>query len=52
MVTFKAHLRITIKRSTGYKQEVVLAAMLEGKSMPPGEVLPNMGYIGMCGPKG
>ena len=31
---FKAHLSVTIKRLTRYKQEVVLAAMLEGKSMP------------------
>ena len=34
VVTFKAHLSVTIKRLTRYKQEVVLAAMLEGKSMP------------------
>ena len=34
MVTFTAHLSVTIKRLTRYKQEVVLAAMLEGKSMP------------------
>ena len=31
---FKAHLNVTIKRSTTYKQKVVLTAMLEGKSMP------------------
>ena len=31
---FTAHLRVTIKRLTRYKQKVVLAAMLEGKSMP------------------
>ena len=30
---FTAHLSITIKRLTGYKQKVVLATMLEGKSM-------------------
>ena len=34
VVTFTAHLRVTIKRLTRYKQKVVLAAMLEGKSMP------------------
>ena len=34
MVTFKIHLSITIKRLTRNKQKVVLAAMLEGKSMP------------------
>ena len=34
VVTFTAHLSVTIKRSTRYKQRVVLAAMLEGKSMP------------------
>ena len=34
MVTFAAHLIVTIKRLTTYKQKVVLAAMLEDKSMP------------------
>jgi len=34
MVTFVAHLNVTIKHLTRYKQKVVLAAMLEGKSMP------------------
>ena len=34
VVTFVAHLNITIKSSTRCKQKVVLAAMLEGKSMP------------------
>ena len=34
VVTFIAHLNITIKHLTRYKQKVVLAAMLEGKSMP------------------
>ena len=34
MVRLTAHLSVTIKRLTRYKQEVVLAAMLEGKSMP------------------
>ena len=34
MVRFTARLSVTIKRLTRYKQEVVLAAMLEGKSMP------------------
>ena len=33
VVTFTAH-QLTIKRSTRYKQKVVLAVMLEGKSMP------------------
>ena len=31
---FTAHLSVTIKRLTRYKQKVVLAAMLKGKSMP------------------
>ena len=30
----KAHMSVPIKRLTRYKQKVVLAAMLEGKSMP------------------
>ena len=34
VVTFTPHLSVTIKRLTRYKQKVVLAAMLEGKSMP------------------
>ena len=34
VVTFSAHLSVTIKRLTRYKQKAVLAAMLEGKSMP------------------
>ena len=34
VVTFTAHLSETIKRLTRYKQKVVLAAMLDGKSMP------------------
>ena len=34
VVTFTAHLSVTIKRLTRYKQKVVLAAMLEGKSLP------------------
>ena len=34
LVTFTAHLSVTIKRITRYKEKVVLAAMLEGKSMP------------------
>ena len=34
VVAFSAHLSVTIKRLTRYKQKVVLAAMLEGKSMP------------------
>ena len=32
--TFSSHLSVTMKRLTRYKQKVVLAAMLEGKSMP------------------
>ena len=34
VVTFTAHLSVPIKHLTRYKQKVVLAAMLEGKSMP------------------
>ena len=34
LVTFTAHLSMTIKCLTRYKQKVVLATMLEGKSMP------------------
>ena len=34
MATFIAHLNVTIKHLTRYKQKVVLAAKLEGKSMP------------------
>ena len=34
VATFTAHLSVTIKRLTRYKQKVVLAVMLEGKSMP------------------
>ena len=34
VATFTVHLRVTIKRLTRYMQKVVLAAMLEGKSMP------------------
>ena len=34
MATFTAHLSITIKSLTRCKQKVILAAMLEGKSMP------------------
>ena len=33
-MTFTAHLSVTIKHLTRYKHKVVLAAMLEGKSMP------------------
>ena len=32
--TFTAHLSVTIKRFTRFKQKEVLAAVLEGKSMP------------------
>ena len=31
---FIAHLNVTIKHLSRYKQKVVLAAMLEGESMP------------------
>ena len=34
VVTFTAHLSVTFKRLARCKQKVVLAAMLEGKSMP------------------
>ena len=34
VVTFTAHLSITIKCLTRYKQKLGLAVMLEGKSMP------------------
>ena len=34
VITFAAHLSVTMKRLTRYKQELVLAALLEGKSMP------------------
>ena len=34
VVTFVAHLNITIKSLTRCKQKVVLATTLEGKSMP------------------
>ena len=34
VVTFTAHLSVTIKRLTRYKQKVVLATMLKDKSMP------------------
>ena len=34
VVTFTAHLSVTIKRLTRYQHKVVLAAMLEAKSMP------------------
>ena len=33
VVTFTAHLSLTIKRLTRYEQKVVLTAMLKGKSM-------------------
>ena len=34
VATFIAHLNVTIKRLTRNKQNLVLSAMLEGKSMP------------------
>ena len=34
MVTFKANLSVIIKVLRSYKQKIVLAALLEGKSMP------------------
>ena len=45
VVTFTAHLSVTIKRLTRYKQKVVLAAILEGKSMPtwrPIQIIPTL----------
>jgi len=38
MVMFTAHLSVTIKCLTRYKQKVVLTAMLEGTSIPPNMV--------------
>ena len=34
VVTFTAHMSVTIKRLTRYKQKVVSAAILEGKGIP------------------
>ena len=34
VVTFTAHLNVTIKRLKKYNQKLVSAAMLEGKSIP------------------
>ena len=34
VVTFIAHLKVAIKQLTKYKHKEVLAAMLEGQSMP------------------
>ena len=34
VVTFTAHLSVTIKSLTTYQQKVVSAAMLQGKSIP------------------
>ena len=34
VVTFTAHLSVIVKRLTRFKQKVVSAAMLKGKSMP------------------
>ena len=34
MIAFTAYLSVTTTRLIRYKQKVVLAAMLEGKSMP------------------
>ena len=34
MATFTAHLSVTNKSLTRWKQKVVLAALLEGKSLP------------------
>ena len=45
VVTFIAHLNVTIKHLTRYKQEVILAAMLEGKSMPSNIYLPTFSEI-------
>ena len=41
---FTAHLSVTIKRLTRYKHKVVLAAMLEGKSMPS-NIVANTNHI-------
>ena len=41
MVTFTVHLSVTIKRLTRYKEKVVLAAMLQGKSMPSTDMAAN-----------
>ena len=41
MVTFTVHLSVTIKRLTRYKEKVVLAAMLRGKSMPSTDMAAN-----------
>ena len=43
VVTFTAHLSVTIKRLARYKQKVVFAAILEGKSMPS-NMAPNTNH--------
>ena len=44
VVTFTAYLSTTIKCLTTYKQKVVLATMLEGKSMPSNVVANTKSY--------
>ena len=44
---FTAHLSVTIKRLTRYEQKVVLAAMLEGKSMPS-NIAANTNHTTLC----
>ena len=41
VVTFTAHLSVTVTRLTRYKQKVVLAAMLEGKKSMPSNMAAN-----------
>ena len=48
MVTFVSHLIVTTKRLTRYKQKVVLAAMLEDKSMPS-NMAANTNHTGFVG---
>ena len=45
VVTFTAHLSVTIKRLTRYKQKEVLAAMLEGKGVPSNMVAITLHYF-------
>ena len=39
VVTFTAHLSVTMKRLTRYKQKVILAAMLEGITWRPIQII-------------
>ena len=45
VVAFTAHLSVTIKRLTRYKQKEVLAAMLEGKGVPSNMVAITLHYF-------